>query len=137
MHILLALVFDIIVYAREALRVRCCICAQRKRGFIPFNRSLWVYIWKYGISSKRSTTFVPTRRDMFSFYAMWSSLIDAQKYFKSSLPNRIKIVKKPFAHESLENPLSCVSKCASENFHTLLFGLISNQATALLQFMMG
>ena len=135
MHILLALVFDIIVYAREALRVRCCICAQRKRGFIPFNRSLWVYIWKYGISSKRSTTFV--RRDMFSFYAMWSSLIDAQKYFKSSLPNRIKIVKKPFAHESLENPLSCVSKCASENFHTLLFGLISNQATALLQFMIG
>ena len=74
---------------------------------------------------------------MFSFYAMWSSLIDAQKYFKSSLPNRIKIVKKPFAHESLENPLSCVSKCASENFHTLLFGLISNQATTLLQFMMG
>ena len=74
---------------------------------------------------------------MFSFYAIWSSLIDAQKYFKSSLPNRIKIVKKPFAHESLENPLSCVLKCASENFHTSLFGLISNQATALLQFMMG
>ena len=47
------------------------------------------------------------------------------------------MLKKPFAHESLENPLSCVSKCASENFHTLLFGLILNQATALLQFMMG
>ena len=62
-------------------------------------------------------------------------LIDAQRYFKSSLVNR-KNVKKPFAHESLENPLSCVSKCASENFHTLLFGLILNQATALLQFMM-
>ena len=48
-----------------------------------------------------------------------------------------KMFKKPFVHESLENPLSCVLKCASENFHTLLFGLISNQATTLLQFMMG
>ena len=135
-HIPLALIFDIIVYARETLRVRCCICAQRKRGFIPFNRTLWVYVWKYGISSKRSRTCFPTWfGESFHTLLFGLILIDAQRYFKSSFVNR-KNVKKPFAHESLENPLSCVSKCASENFHTLLFGLILNQATALLQFMM-
>ena len=67
---------------------------------------------------------------------MWSSLVCAQKYLNQVCLIE-KMFKKPFVHESLENPLSCVLKCASENFHTLLFGLILNQATALLQFMMG